>query len=64
MVERTKQEQAWVGDAVLALWARQWILESNVDLSLLLSGERTLEDVESTFKDLEAGNGIKYVIRP
>jgi L-iditol 2-dehydrogenase len=44
--------------------ARQWILESNVDLSLLLSGERSLEEVESTFKDLEAGNGIKYVIRP
>lgn len=25
--KRTEQEQAWVGDAVLALHARQWILQ-------------------------------------
>jgi len=25
--KRTEQEQAWIGDAVLALYARQWILQ-------------------------------------
>lgn len=44
--------------------AREWILNSNVDLSLLISGERHLNEAEQIFQDLDAGKAIKYVIHP
>jgi L-iditol 2-dehydrogenase len=44
--------------------ARDWMLSGQVDLSLLLSGERCLEEGEAIFRDLEAGLGIKYVVKP
>lgn len=34
------------------------------DLSPLITGERSLEEAEATFADLEAGRGIKYVFKP
>lgn len=30
----------------------------------LLSGDRTLDEMDATFKDLDEGKGVKYVIRP
>jgi L-iditol 2-dehydrogenase len=44
--------------------AREWLLDPRLDLSPLLSGERTLEDGLATFEDLRAGRGLKYVFRP
>jgi L-iditol 2-dehydrogenase len=44
--------------------AREWILNSKVDLSLLLTSDRKLEEGEVIFRDLENGKGVKYVIRP
>jgi L-iditol 2-dehydrogenase len=44
--------------------AREWILNSKVDLSLLLTSDRKLEEGEAIFRDLESGKGVKYVIRP
>lgn len=32
--EQTLQEKAWIGDAVLALYAREWILNNPVDSDL------------------------------
>jgi len=44
--------------------ARIWILNSQTDLSLLISGERKLEEGAKVFHDLDAGIGIKFVFRP
>jgi L-iditol 2-dehydrogenase len=44
--------------------ARIWILNSKTDLSLLISGERKLEEGAKVFQDLDAGIGIKFVFRP
>ncbi len=44
--------------------ARIWILNSQTDLSLLVSGERKLEEGATVFQDLDAGKGIKFVFRP
>ncbi|MBI1332618.1 MAG: alcohol dehydrogenase catalytic domain-containing protein [Armatimonadetes bacterium] len=44
--------------------AREWILSSQSDLSLLISGERRLEEGATVFEDLDAGKGIKYVFHP
>lgn len=44
--------------------AREWIINPSVDLSLLLSGDRSLESGTEVFADLESGKGIKYVFRP
>ncbi len=44
--------------------ARSWLVDDRLDLSPLLSGDRALFEAEATFKDLEAGEGIKYVFRP
>ena len=42
--------------------AREWLL--SLDFSPLITGERSLEEAESTFADLEAGRGIKYAFVP
>lgn len=44
--------------------AHGWLAADRLDLTPLLSGERRLEDARTTFADLEAGEGIKYVFRP
>jgi L-iditol 2-dehydrogenase len=44
--------------------AHSWLVEDRLDLSPLLSGERTLEEASDVFLALEAGEGIKYVFRP
>lgn len=44
--------------------ARRWLIGGKMDLRPLLSGERTLDEGEATFADLQAGRGIKYVFRP
>jgi len=40
------------------------ITEQGLDLSLLLSGEFGLRDIEEAFRLLREGRGIKYMIRP
>lgn len=44
--------------------ARSWLEDEAFDLSPLLSGVRSLEQAEATFRDLEQGRGIKYVFQP
>lgn len=44
--------------------ARVWLIDTRMDLSPLISGERSLEDGEATFADLKAGKGLKYVFKP
>lgn len=44
--------------------AREWLLDPAFKLDGLISGERSLEDAERTFMDLQQGIGIKYVFRP
>ncbi len=44
--------------------ARQWILDSKVDLGRLITSERRLEEGSKVFDDLDAGLGIKYVFHP
>lgn len=44
--------------------ARKWLLDPALDLGLLISGERALEDGLATFEDLKAGRGLKYVFKP
>jgi L-iditol 2-dehydrogenase len=44
--------------------ARIWILNSQTDLNLLISGERNLEEGVTVFQDLDAGKGIKFVFHP
>jgi L-iditol 2-dehydrogenase len=42
--------------------SRDWL--TTLDFSPLVSGERSLEEAQSTFTDLEAGRGIKYAFIP
>lgn len=44
--------------------ARELILDTDFDLSPLLTGSRTLEEGPQVFEDLQAGKGIKYIFRP
>lgn len=44
--------------------ARDWLVNPQVDYSLLLSGERSLSEAVETFDDLSAGRGLKYIFRP
>lgn len=44
--------------------ALSWLTERRLDLSALLSGERSLGDVPRVFEELSQRKGIKYVIRP
>lgn len=44
--------------------AREWILTSQSDLSLLITSGRKLEEGIAVFEDLDAGKGIKYVFHP
>ena len=44
--------------------SRDWLLNSEFNLRPLLTGTRSLGDGEATFRDLEAGRGIKYVFQP
>jgi L-iditol 2-dehydrogenase len=44
--------------------AREWLLAPDMDLTPLISGERSLDQGVETFEDLKAGRGIKYVFKP
>ncbi len=44
--------------------ALDWLVNPGFDLSPLLSGERKLSEGATTFEDLRAGRGLKYVFRP
>jgi L-iditol 2-dehydrogenase len=44
--------------------ARVWLIDHRMDLSPLISGERSLEEGEQVFQDLKAGKGLKYVFKP
>jgi L-iditol 2-dehydrogenase len=44
--------------------ARSWLLRPEFDLTLLLSGERALEQGPDVFHDLSQGKGVKYVFKP
>lgn len=44
--------------------AHDWIVANGDWLDALLTAERPLADAESAFADLEAGRGLKYVLRP
>jgi L-iditol 2-dehydrogenase len=44
--------------------ARVWLIDHRMDLSPLISGERSLEEGEQVFQDLKTGKGLKYVFKP
>ena len=44
--------------------AHVWLLDPKLDLDLLLTSERPLEDGPAVFEELKAGQGIKVVLRP
>jgi len=44
--------------------ARDWLMNPELCLDGIVSGERSLEDGEAVFDDLHAGRGVKYVFRP
>jgi L-iditol 2-dehydrogenase len=44
--------------------ARIWLIDHRMDLSPLISGERSLSQGEETFQDLKEGRGLKYVFKP
>lgn len=44
--------------------ARVWLIDHRMDLSPLISGERSLAEGERTFQDLKEGRGLKYVFKP
>lgn len=44
--------------------ARRWLLDQNLRVDPLLSGDRSLSDATQVFEDLQSGQGIKYVFRP
>lgn len=44
--------------------ARVWLIDHRMDLSALISGERSLDQGEQTFQDLKEGKGLKYVFKP
>ncbi len=41
--------------------ARVWLIDHRMDLSPLISGERSLDQGEQVFEDLREGRGLKYV---
>lgn len=49
------------GTAAVRL-SHEWL--TTLDFSLLVTAERSLEEAEATFADLEAGRGIKYAFVP
>lgn len=44
--------------------AREWIIRPELDLSVVISGHRSLDQASETFEDLIASRGIKYVFQP
>ncbi|HLK16454.1 MAG TPA: alcohol dehydrogenase catalytic domain-containing protein [Fimbriimonadaceae bacterium] len=44
--------------------AHKWLVVNGIDLSELISGERSLSEADAVFAALEAGEGIKYVFKP
>lgn len=44
--------------------AREWLLDTSLDLSPLLSGNRDLSEGEQVFSDLKNGKGLKFVFKP
>jgi L-iditol 2-dehydrogenase len=44
--------------------ARRWLMDPTMDLSPLLSGEKSLEEATEVFENLRDGKGLKYVFRP
>jgi len=44
--------------------AKQWLEESPEELAPLITGQRRLNEAAETFRDLEAGKGIKFVFQP
>lgn len=44
--------------------ARVWLIDHRMDLSALISGERSLDQGVQTFQDLKEGKGLKYVFKP
>lgn len=44
--------------------SRDWLLNGSMDLSPIISGERSLEDCPAVLEDLEASKGLKYVFKP
>jgi L-iditol 2-dehydrogenase len=44
--------------------ARRWLMDPQLDLAPLLTGERTLEEGVAVFEELKHGKGIKFVFRP
>ncbi len=44
--------------------AFEWLSSGTMDLSCLLSGERSLAEGSQVMADLEAGKGLKYVFKP
>ena len=44
--------------------SRDWLLNSNMDLSPIISGERKLKEGRAVLEDLEASRGLKYVFKP
>ncbi len=44
--------------------ARRWLMDPTMDLSPLLSGEKSLEEASEVFELLKDGKGLKYVFRP
>ena len=55
MDEQTKREKAWIGDAVLALYAREWILRQ-ADIEV---GERA-----TVFKDMTSNHFLSALGQP
>lgn len=65
---RTEQELAWIGDAVLALWAREWVLreygEVNSEVFLSLTANSFLQSfgrptrVEAEFGQIYRREGL------
>jgi L-iditol 2-dehydrogenase len=44
--------------------ARVWLIDHRMDLSPLISGERSLDEGVRVFEDLKDGRGLKYVFKP
>jgi hypothetical protein len=44
--------------------AREWLLNPAMDLSPLITGERSLDEGNKVFEELRAGIGLKYVFKP
>jgi L-iditol 2-dehydrogenase len=44
--------------------AREWLLNPEMNLTPLISGERSLDQGKKVFEELKAGIGLKYVFKP